>query len=528
MTFMRTLPLRWRLAIILVAVVVSTIGAVLVVVSLAAERVLVDSTAERLEIGAGLLADQPRRGPPVTELEASQVVRLLGGQETAVAIIDEGGSTLASADNGAAPIVADIRFTPGDYAAIFASGETVRRIVATDGERVLVVAAPIRLVRPGGPGAGGGPGRGGGPPFVPPGQARRGVTPPPDAGPTIDPSPDDGANAIAQLSVSLTPVDATIADLRSQLVWLGLFAVLVGLAATVVATRRVTRPLERVAAAAGSLASGDLSARTGLGGSDEVSAVGIAFDEMADRLQAAFRAQQAFAADASHELRTPLAVLGGYVDLLGRSDLPEHEERRVLGSMRREIDRLARLAGDLLLLAQIEAGGPTLESRPVDLADVVREVAEAGRMIDPAVEVRAVADGSLPATVDGDRIAQALMNLVANAVRHAGPGTPVVVRARRDEGSALVEVENTGTPIPADELPRIFERFVRRDAGRTGPEIAGHAGLGLPIARAIAEASGGAISARSDPAGTVFTIRLPLRSETPSQRVLSEDRRAEG
>jgi signal transduction histidine kinase len=521
----------------LAVVMATTIGAVVLAAGVVAERVLVDSTAERLEIGAGLLGQRPRRGPPVTELDASQVARLLGGQQTAVAIIDGTGRTLASADNGAPAAVADVRLASGTYADIIATGSTVRRVVEIDEGRVLIVSAPIRIVGQGAgpgspPGQGGSPpGRGGGPPFVPPGRQGRGdATPIPDAdGPAV------AGNAIAQLTVSLAPVDESVGALRGQVAALGLVALLVGLAITVLATRRATRPLERVTSAAGRLAGGDLSARTGLSGADEVGAVGLAFDAMAERLEAAFRAQRAFAADASHELRTPIAILGGYVDVLGRSVAGGGEDHRILQSMRREIDRLSRLAGDLLLLTQIEAGGLTLHPRQVDLADLAREVVEASRMIDPAVPIEAVAEEPLPATVDPDRLAQAIRNLVENAVRHAFPGSAVRVRAFRIGLEAAIEVSNAGAPIPPDDLPRLFERFVRRspdDTGAdrrpsgTGPEAAGHAGLGLPIARAISEASGGSIEATSDATGTRFTIRLPAHLHPRSQPLLSEQRSA--
>jgi signal transduction histidine kinase len=252
---------------------------------------------------------------------------------------------------------------------------------------------------------------------------------------------------------------------------------------------------------------------------------------MADRLEAAFRAQRAFAADASHELQTPLAVLAGYVDLLNLRSLPADDQQRLLASMRREIDRLSRLAADLLMLARLDAGGPVLQPRQVDLADLVREIAEPAGMIDAAVGVVVRADGPLPVVADPDRLAQALLNLAENAVRHSISGTPVVIRSSRVGNTAAVEVANAGPPIPPDELPRLFERFARGtgtgpaegdEAVRAGPQRAGHAGLGLPIARAIVEASGGRIDAASDEQGTRFTIFLPLLEAPDSQPLLSE------
>jgi signal transduction histidine kinase len=527
-TGLARLPLRWRLALLLGAILLSTTGLLLVAVSVAAERVLIDSTAERLEIGAGLLVDRPRNGPPVTALDASEVAQLLGGQGTAVSIIDAAGVTLATAENGAPAEVSSVRLTAAAYEAALQGGMTIREVVSGAGGRTLVVASPIQLAARGKPGKAGG----GGPAFVPPGQAKKNTAAPAGSDPAGSTAGTvDSPNAIAQLAVSLEPIDATISQLRNQFLLLALFALAAGLLATIVITRRATRPLDRVADAAGRLAAGDLAARTGVSGRDEVGAVGQSFDEMARQLEAAFHGQRAFAADASHELQTPLTVLGGYVDLLNLRTLPADEQQRLLGSMRREIDRLSRLAADLLLLSRLDAGGPTMHPRQIDLADLVRELAEPAGMIDPAVGVTVHADGPLPIEADPDRLAQAVINLAENAVRHSVSGAPVVIRTFRDGGMAAVEVTNSGPPIPPDEIPRLFERFARgasRGPGEeahpvpAGPQRAGHAGLGLPIARAIVQANGGRIDAASDDRGTRFTILLPLHDEPDSQRLLSE------
>jgi signal transduction histidine kinase len=528
MTALGRLPLRWRLALLLGAILLSTTALLLVAVSVAAERVLIDSTAERLEIGAGLLVDRPRNGPPVTALDESEVAQLLGGQGTAVTIVGGDGTTLAAAQNGAPPDVVGVRLTAATYAAAIADGSTIREVVSGTGGRILVVASPIQLTARGKPGKSGN----GGPAFVPPGQAKKNSPAPAGTDAQGNAAETSGArNAIAQLAVSLAPVDSTISHLRNQFLLLALVAFAAGLMATVLITRRATRPLDRVAAAAARLAAGDLGARTRVSGGDEVGAVGQSFDDMADQLEAAFRAQRAFAADASHELQTPLAVLGGYVDLLNLRTLPAEEQGRLLGSMRREIDRLSRLAADLLLLARLDSGGPAMQPRRIDLADIVRELAEPAGMIDPAVGVVVHADGPLPVEADPDRLAQAVINLAENAVRHSVSGTSVVIRTFRDRGMAAVEVTNSGPPIPPDELPRLFERFVRgTNGGRgeaeipvpAGPQRAGHAGLGLPIARAIVQANGGRIEAASDDRGTRFTIFLPLHGSADSQPLLSE------
>jgi signal transduction histidine kinase len=229
---------------------------------------------------------------------------------------------------------------------------------------------------------------------------------------------------------------------------------------------------------------------------------------MADRVDATLRAQRAFAADASHELRSPLTVLGGYVDILARGESDADDRSRTLTAMRREIDRLSRLSADLLLLTQLEAGGGRLEPREVDLALLVDEIGAAARVIAPDREVALVRDGPLPVVADPDRVTQAVMNLVDNAVRHTPAGGAIRITAARDDAEAVVTVANQGLPIPAGDLPRVFDRFFQaRDVpGRNGQ----HAGLGLAIVKAIVEASGGTVGATSDPNETRFEIRLPM------------------
>jgi signal transduction histidine kinase len=509
----RGLPLRWRLALVIGAVLAATVTAVVVGVGIVAERVLIDATAERLEIGAGLLVDRPRTGPPTTALDASEVARLLGGQGTAVVILAADGSTLAEADNGADPALAAVRLDPARYAEAQASGRTVRAVASTPAGPALVVAAPIQLTRggrpvgtDGAPGSGNkGQGRGGGPPFVPPGQVGRGSAEPGDATGSAAPGAATTGNAVAQLTVSLDPVAATVASLRLQVATVGLLALIVGFLVTVVVTRRAIRPLDRVAIASALLAEGDLTARTGISTSDEIGAVAAAFDAMAGRLEAASRAQRAFAADASHELRTPLAVLGGSVDLLARPGLAPADRNRLLASMRHEVDRLDRLADDLLLLTRLESEGPVMHPRAIDLVEVAREAAEAAAMLDPGIPVRLEAGDRLPVRADPSRVGQALLNLLSNATRHATPGSDVVVRARLDGGDAAIEVANEGVPIPIEDLERLFQRFERGSRGGSG--------LGLPIARAIAEASGGSLAAASAGTTTRFTLRIPLDAD---------------
>jgi two-component system OmpR family sensor kinase len=495
--------LRWRLGLLYTAIAAAMLLALYAVAGASIESALVRSAGERLEISAGLVvADAAgERRVTATDLAAGDLAVVLGGYGTAVVIVGPGGEVLAAEANGAASDVVAARLRDAEYASVIGDGQTVHSVArAPDGRRVLIVAVPVQL-------------RSGGPPFTPPGQGEgqgrgRGLGNQ-GKGPPVTTA--DPANAVAQLAISLDEVDATLAAFRAGLQLTGL--ALLALAAVVawLVTRFGLRPLERVSRAAGRIAAGDLSARAALpSGGDEVGQLGQAFDEMADRVDATLRAQRAFAADASHELRSPLTVLGGYVDVLAASGDDPDARRRTLGAMRREIDRLSRLSADLLLLTQLEAGGGRLEPRPIDLGLLVDDIAAAARAIGPDREVVVARDGPLPVVADPDRITQAIMNLVDNAVRHTPTGGAIRITATRLNGAAVVEVANEGEPIPPPDLPWVFDRFYRASNGRSTARDGPHAGLGLAIVKAIAEASGGSVVAHSDSTSTRFSISLPV------------------
>jgi signal transduction histidine kinase len=178
--------------------------------------------------------------------------------------------------------------------------------------------------------------------------------------------------------------------------------------------------------------------------------------------------------------------------------------------MRREIDRLTRLAADLLLLSQLEAGGGSLEPHRLDLSELVEDIGQAVAVIAGDRRVAIERDGPLPVVADRDRLTQALMNLVDNAVRHTPVEGLITVTARRDGDSAVAEVANEGEPIEPRHLPHLFERFYRVRGVDAAEHAGDHAGLGLPIVRAIAEASGGSVGVESKGETTRFEVRLPI------------------
>lgn len=276
---------------------------------------------------------------------------------------------------------------------------------------------------------------------------------------------------------------------------------------------RFTRPLRRMAALATRVDGGDLHPRihdVGRPG-DEVRVLADAFNHMLDRLTDAFAGQRAFIADASHELRTPLTVIRGQLEVLAAQGEPSGEEvQRVERLLQSEIARITRLVDDLLLLAKAEQT-EFLRLEQVDLRSFVSELWDGVSLTsDRRFELRGMPEGTL--RVDPDRLAQALRNLLVNAIEHTASGTGLVrLRVERVPGSIgdlLFAVEDDGPGVAVEECERVFDRFHRTDSARD--RASGGTGLGLAIVRAIAEAHGGAVSAmQARDGGARFDLVLP-------------------
>jgi signal transduction histidine kinase len=286
---------------------------------------------------------------------------------------------------------------------------------------------------------------------------------------------------------------------------LGMLAALVG---GVLVASRISAPLRRMARVAARVDAGDLSPRMELGGPhDELRVLAHSFDQMLERLEGAFARQNAFVADASHELRTPLTIARGQLEVLAMSDDPSREEiRHVEGIVRTEIDRMARLVEDLLLLAHAGEDG-FLRPQPIDLPEFLTGIADGMR---PTVADRRLELGAIPPIVldaDPDRIAQALRNLLSNAVAHVEPGGLARLSAEASGERVALIVDDDGPGIPADERERVFDRFARLDASRA--RDGGGTGLGLSIVKMIAAAHGGSVRVeRSPEGGARFVLEL--------------------
>jgi heavy metal sensor kinase len=244
---------------------------------------------------------------------------------------------------------------------------------------------------------------------------------------------------------------------------------------------------------------------------DELGTLARAFNDLLERLDGALRAQRRFMADASHELRTPVSIVRTAAEVtLGRETRSEAEYREALSVVAQHARRLGRMVEDMLTLTRADAGGLHVESAELYLDELVAECVRDAGVI--ARERGVLLEGPAPAEArfrgDERLLRQMLMNLLENAVRHTPAGGRVLARLAVLDGVVEVAVRDEGPGVPVSERERIFERFVRVDAARSRP---GGAGLGLPIARCLAEAHAGTLElAESGPSGSTFLVRLPL------------------
>jgi heavy metal sensor kinase len=317
-----------------------------------------------------------------------------------------------------------------------------------------------------------------------------------------------------QAAASLEQVDWAKSALLILLVSGGVGAVILAALVGWMTAHRALAPIETITQTALQITrADDLSRRippTGVA-QDEVGRLAQAFNESLERLERLFNAQRRFLADVSHELRTPLTVIRGNVDLLRRMGGADPDS---LGAIQSEAERMSRLVGDLLLLAQAEAGTLPVARNPVELDTLLLEVYRESQVLAGGV---GVAIGDIDQAVgvgDRDRLKQLLLNLVSNALKYTQEGGRVNLSLGRVNDWARLVVSDNGMGIPVEELPYVFERFYRVDKARTRSQ--GGAGLGLAIAQRIAQVHGGRIEAASDGAnghGSTFSVWLPLAAD---------------
>jgi signal transduction histidine kinase len=272
--------------------------------------------------------------------------------------------------------------------------------------------------------------------------------------------------------------------------------------------RRISLPIERLTAAVRSFGGGDLSARVTTMrkhrwrrhhyAPDELEQLTRAFNEMADRIERMVRGQKELLANISHELRSPLARIRVALELLPRD--AKNEAR--LRDVEADLIELDRLIEDVLTTARLDASGLPTHVEPVDLGELLRQLAARAEH-DPATAgkpVRASGGAGIIANADGALLKRALWNLVENAAKYGAP--PIEIEAAREDGSIALRVRDAGAGVAPEERERIFEPFYRSDKARTPGN---GFGLGLTLARRVAEVHGGTISVD----GATFTLKIP-------------------
>ncbi len=324
-----------------------------------------------------------------------------------------------------------------------------------------------------------------------------------------------GIPTLVVLGVSLQAADA-LPQILGGAAAAAAVAALVAWPLSLAVARRLTQPVERLAAAASSFAAGDHSRRARVEGPREIRMIAEAFNRMADEMSNAIAQlsdeearKTQFVSDVSHELRTPLTAIRGAAETLLDGDVGAEDQERFLSTIATEAERLTRLANDLLTLQRIEGATGELPFRRVHLKEAS---VRAATMLEPLIEDRGVTlsiTGTAPLVLgDIDRLQQVVANLVDNASRMVGTGGRVWVELSGADGMAVLVVRDDGPGIPEEDLPRLFDRFYRADISRT--RASGGAGLGLAIVRAIVASHGGTIAAENPSSGGArLTVRLP-------------------
>jgi signal transduction histidine kinase len=311
---------------------------------------------------------------------------------------------------------------------------------------------------------------------------------------------------VAVFASTLDEVEGNVSLIRRQILLSGGIALVIALGAGYLVARALSQRVGRLEHAARKVASGDFSNPIRADSDDELGQLAKAFDDMQNQLARLDRARKQFIASASHELRTPIFSLGGFLELLADEDLDEETRRQFLEQIRGQVDRMRKLATELLDLSRLESGALELRPEPTDLGQLAREVASEftpAAQRHESIVVLELDDNPIELDCDPERVAQVLRILLDNALVHTPAGTGVRVSADRHNGHVRLEVSDRGLGIKRQNMPHIFEPFF------TSNEEAQGAGLGLAIARELAERMQGRLTVRSAPGSTTFSLVLP-------------------
>jgi heavy metal sensor kinase len=328
---------------------------------------------------------------------------------------------------------------------------------------------------------------------------------------TIPVVEDQSVTYIVRVLSPLTSLDFLFRDFR--LIVFILFPIAVVLSGVVgsIMARVTLRPINRIIETIHAITEENLSLRLTLPESkDEVRRLADTFNDMLTRLEQAFTSQRLFIEDLTHELKTPLAVLKGELEVTLKRMRSAREYESVLESSLEEIDRIIRIVEDLLVLARLEKGVAALDKEDLEAGELVAQCVEDIRVLaEPkGISVRFESKDGTNVRGDSVKLRRLFLNVLDNAIKYTPPGGEVKVEVVREEERVKITVRDTGPGIPEKDMPRIFDRFFR---GQGHGREKGF-GLGLSIAKAIAEAHGGRIEvSTADGGGTCFDMFLPIR-----------------
>lgn len=311
-------------------------------------------------------------------------------------------------------------------------------------------------------------------------------------------------------------------DIRRTFFWAIPIALLLASVGGYFLARQSLAPVAAMASQARSMGAANLHDRLVVKNRrDELGQLTVSFNQLLERLETSFEQQRRFVADASHELRTPVAILRGEAEVtLARDDRSPAEYRETLAILRDESQRLARIVEDLFTLTRADAGQYPLNLRDAYLDELAGQALVRARSLALAknITLKPSVGADLPICADEALLGRMLLNLLDNAIKYSPPNTTVGLTCHREGDHYLMEIADQGPGIPRELQPRIFERFYRADKARARVETeTGGAGLGLSIARWIAEAHDGRLDlTRSDSSGSLFTVTLPAQRKPSS------------
>lgn len=321
-----------------------------------------------------------------------------------------------------------------------------------------------------------------------------------------------GGNTMGGMMASHTVAQAEmdfLGNLRQTLWIAGISGAILAIILGALFTRQIVAPLGKVTAAARQVTQGNFRQKVDIGGAGELEELGKSFNSMAATLQRDQELRRSMVADIAHELRTPLTILQGNVEAMLDGIMPPDTEN--LTSLHQETVLLARLVEDLRTLSLAEAGQLYFQPGATDMKSLSSHIIDEfqTQFATKNLAVGLEAPDNLPeAWVDPERTAQALRNLLSNAIHYTPDSGRITVRLTSDAGGVIVSVSDTGIGIPPDDLPKVFDRFYRVDRSRT--RSTGGSGLGLAIVKQLVEAQGGQVWAESTIGkGSAFYFRMP-------------------